>query len=495
MNVLLINPNSSLINKSWGYKKFFTPIAPLGLAYIASILEKNHIDVAILDQFATKAQDRELLDLIKTQRPNVIGFAAFTPIMPDIKRLTCSIREISPASKIVLGNIHASIFAEELLAEGIADIVVRGEGELTMLELCQRLSRNEALTGLPGISFKFDGQVIRNPDRQLVNDLDSLPFPAWHLLNPDRYTEVPLAAIKKTRAFPILASRGCTHRCYYCSQDKVYDRVRYRDLSKVVDEMDYFYNNMGIKIFGFSDAYFPFDEDSGLKFCELIKGRKLHNKIKWCTETRVDKVTGRLLKAMKEAGAHLVMYGIEVGNSRILNSLNKGTTLEQARTALKETRRAGVLSMGLFILGLPGETVETCRDTINFAKELDCDIVKFNIATPYPGSRFFQDHVTSGSLNKPEMFTSWYDWLSSSGELVYVPEGMTSADLRNIQRKGMLAFYLRPKVIIRHILKHTISYRNIFLGGVWLISLCLTRALVKLRGICKGVLDKEQDGI
>jgi radical SAM superfamily enzyme YgiQ (UPF0313 family) len=247
-------------------------------------------------------------------------------------------------------------------------------------------------------------------------------------------------------------------------------------------------------MFGFSDAYFPFDEASGLKFCDLVKRRRLHNKIRWCTETRVDKVTGKLLIAMKEAGAHLVMYGIEVGNSKILDSLNKGTTLEQARIALKETRRAGVLSMGLFMLGLPGETAITCRDTVNFAKELDCDIVKFNIATPYPGSRFFQDHVSSGSLNKPEMFTSWYDWLNSSGELVYVPEGMTSSDLRNIQRKGMLDFYLRPKVIIRHLLRHTISYRNILYGGIWLVSLCFIRILVRFRNICKYALGKEKYG-
>lgn len=471
MKVLLINPNSSLINRSWAYRKFFTPIAPLGLAYIASVLEQKGIEVSIFDQFANKAPDRELSDLVKKEQPDVIGFSALTPVIPDIKRLVTGIREASKRSKIVLGNLHGTCFPEEILNEEVADIVVRGEGEITMLELCQRLSKGKELKGLSGISFKLDGQIIHNPDRELIDNLDSLPFPAWHLLNPDNYTEVPLAAISKARAFPIIASRGCTYRCYYCSQDKIYKKVRYRGLNKVVDEMEYFNGSFNIKFFGFSDAYFPFDEESGLEFCNIVIKRGLPKKLKWATETRVDKVTPRLLSAMKEAGAHLIMYGVEVGNASILESLNKHTTLEQAKIAFKETRKARILSQGLFMLGLPGETPETCRDTINFAKELDCDIVKFNIAMPYPGSPFFEDYKRLKSVHKPEKFTSWFDWATPSGELVYTPEGMDSNTLRYLQRRAMFEFYVRPKLILRCILKRTISYKNIFYGGLWLIFL------------------------
>jgi radical SAM superfamily enzyme YgiQ (UPF0313 family) len=146
-----------------------------------------------------------------------------------------------------------------MLNEGSADIVVRGEGELTLLEVCRRLSQNKGLSEIAGISLKTENSVIHNPDRELVGDLDSLPFPAWHLLRPNDYTEVPLAAINKSRAFPIMASRGCTFRCYYCSQDKIYNKVRFRDLNKVADEMEYFNDRLKIEIFGFSDAYFPFD--------------------------------------------------------------------------------------------------------------------------------------------------------------------------------------------------------------------------------------------
>jgi radical SAM superfamily enzyme YgiQ (UPF0313 family) len=481
MKILLINPSSSFISKSWAYRKFFTPIAPLGVAYIAAVLEKNGFKVSVCDQFADRLDDRALLDIISSQKPDLIGFSALTPVIGDIKRLVSGIRKADKKVKVVLGNIHATCFPGEVLEQAIADIVVRGEGENTMLELCQRLDSAKGLEGIAGVSFKADGKIVHNPDREVIPDLDSLPFPAWEKFNLDNYTEVPLVAIKNSRAFPIITSRGCNYRCYYCSQDKIYKQVRYRNLDKVADEIDYLHDRCGIKMFGFSDAYFPVDEPSGLKFCDIMIRRKLHKKVKWCTETRVDKVSRRLLQAMKEAGAHLIMYGVEVGNQQVMDSLNKGVLVEQALTAFRETRKAGILSQGLFILGLPGETEQTCNETIKFAKALDCDLAKFNIAIPYPGSRFFEDYKKMHSVDDPEKFTSWSDWGDSSGELIYTPQGMDSSSLRNLQRKAMLEFYIRPKVILRHIFRGSITCGNILYGGYWLMLLFFSGIMKRIK--------------
>jgi len=209
--------------------------------------------------------------------------------------------------------------------------------------------------------------------------------------------------------------------------------------------------------------------------------RKLHKKVKWCTETRVDKVSRKLLQAMKEAGAHLIMYGVEVGNQKVMDSLNKGVLVEQAMAAFRETRKAGILSQGLFILGLPGETIQTCNETIKFAKALDCDLAKFNIAMPYPGSRFFEDYKKMHSMDNPEKFTSWSDWGDSSGELIYTPQGMDSSSLRNLQRKAMLEFYVRPKVILRHIFRGSITYGNILYGGYWLMLLFFSGIIKRIK--------------
>jgi anaerobic magnesium-protoporphyrin IX monomethyl ester cyclase len=471
MQVILINPNSSLINNSWAYRKFCSPIAPLGLCYIAAALRKKGIDVSVIDQFATKISNKDLIDLIKRKKPELVGFSVLTPLVPDTRKLAKEIRGISADIKIVLGNIHGTCFPDEVLQEGMADIVVRGEGEITMLELCHRLDRKDSLKDLPGISYRIDGQIVHNPERGFMADLDSLPYPAWDMLSLEAYRSHPMISVNNAIALPVLASRGCDYRCYYCSQDKSYNKFKYRKLEEVVNEIEYFNTNLKVKTFGFCDAYFPFDEKSGFEFCDTIIRRKLHKKIRWVTETRVDKVTPDLLKIMKAAGLHLIMYGIEVGNETVLKSLGKGTTLTQARTAVKESKKAGILTQGLFMLGLPGETEKTCKDTINFARELDCDIVKFNVAVPYPGSRFFQEYAGKEDLGNPDTFTSWIDWTASQKNLSFVPKEMSSEALRYLQRKAMFEFYVRPKVIIRHIAKGTISLKNVFLGGIWLIFL------------------------
>ncbi|MDD5669401.1 MAG: radical SAM protein [Candidatus Omnitrophica bacterium] len=485
MKIMLINPNSSLIEKSWAYRKFFTPIAPLGLAYMSAVLEKDGFQVFLLDHFATKINDKELLDLIIRERPSLIGFSALTPVMPDITRIAKMIRSQGIEACIAAGNIHPTCFPDDVLKNCGIDIVVRGEGENTILEICRCLRDGGDLARIPGVSFiGTDGKCVHTSDRQLISDLDTLPYPAWHLLDLSKYKEVPLAGIHNTLAFPVLASRGCDYRCYYCSQDKVYKKVRYRNLDCVVEEMEYFNRSMNVRYFGFCDAYFPYNEESGLKFCESMIRRGLHKKLRWCTETRVDKVTPKLLKAMKDAGAHLIMYGIEVGNASILRKISKGAQLGDAITAIKETRKAGILSQGLFILGLPGETVETCRETMRFAKKLDCDFVKFNLAMPYPGSRFFEDYQKTRTVHHHERFTSWFDWTADNQELVYAPEGMDSVTLRLLQRQAMFQYYVRPRIILRHIMKGTINFRNFFFGGIWLMSLFISGVMKKLKKIC-----------
>lgn len=485
MKVLLINPTSSLLDNSWACRKFLTPIASLGIAYLASVLEKNGIEASVIDQFASKISNKKLLNLVKETSPDLVGFSALTPVIPDVKKIALGIREVSKKTKIILGNVHGTCFPDETLREGISDIVVRGEGEITMLEVCQRIAQKKGLEDLLGISFKIDGQIIHNADRCLIDNLDSLPYPAWHLFNLDGYSHHPLVGINKARAFPIIASRGCSYRCYFCSQDRTFNRVRYRDLNKVVDEMEYFSNNLNIKFFGFCDAYFPFDEKSGLEFCNIMIKRGLHKRIKWITETRVDKVTCRLLEAMKEAGAHLIMYGVEVGNEGILKSIRKGTTLEQARTALNETRRAGILSQGLFVMGFPEDTESSCRDTINFAKELEPDFVKFNIATPYPGSDFFEDFKKNKILDDPEKLTSWFDWANQSEDLAFVPKNMDGETLKYLQRIAMVSFYMRPRFILKHLKRRTINCRNIFYGGLWLTSLFYLAMIKRFRYLLK----------
>lgn len=482
---MLINPNSKYVESSWACRRFFAPIAPLGLIYIASILEKNKIDVIVIDQFAEALSNKDILEKVKIIKPEVIGFSCLTPVMNNINELVPEIKKINVGTKIILGNIHASLFADNLLKDKIADIVIHGDGEFSMLEVISALEKKRSLKNIQGISFLEDGAMQHNYFRQPIENLDSLPFPSWHLLNLKYYKQVPLAAVYGGIALPIIASRGCKFRCLYCAQDAVHKKPIYRKIINIVNEIEYVHERYNVKYFGFSDAYFPFSIIEGLNFCrELIK-RRLNKRIRWCTQMRADIVNLELLMNMKEAGAHLIMYGFESGNQNILDKMNKRITLEQSRMAMKYTKKAKILGLGFFMLGLPGENRRTCEETIRFAKELDCDIAKFNIAIPYPGSKFFNDYYKDKVINIDEVgkFTPWLDWTSYSGELAYTPKDMSSDEIIGLQRKGMLQFYLRPKIIIRHIIKRKIRLGDLFFGGYLLIIKYL-QTLFK-RNFCK----------
>lgn len=469
MEVMLINPMSKLAASSRRYQKFVTPVPPSGIAYIAALLEQNNIEVAIIDQDANKINNREILEKIKMEKPQVVGFTCLTPVMGNVRILVGQIKALRENIKIVLGNIHPTLFADEILKHGVADIIVRGEGEYSMLETVLTLGREGDLRGVKGISFVQNKKIYHNPSRDPIQDLDTLPYPAWHLFNLQLYKNSPLLCVYNNPILPIQASRGCPYRCTFCAQDKIYQKPRYRKIEKVVGEIEYLYNKFNIRYFGFTDAFFPFSVEQGLEFCDLLVQRGLHEKIKWTTETRVNLVNSTLLKRMKEAGAYLIMYGFESGNQEMLDSMKKGTTIEQARKAMEYTKEAGILTLGLFILGMPGETRKTCEETIKFAKELDPDVVKFNTAVPFPGSEFFEHYRNKLGDIEPEKFTSWYDWSSNSGEIIYAPEGMAKKELVDLQRKAMFQFYVRPRVILKHLAKRTISFQYLVYGGCALV--------------------------
>jgi len=466
---MLVNPNSEVAGENTAYSRFVPPVASAGIAYIAALLEKEGNDVMIVDQYANKMTNEQLLRKIYIEKPQIIGFSCLTPTIKNVERLVIQIKKSNKEVRIVLGNTHATIFVEELLNKKIADIVVRGEGEYTMLEIIKAIEQKRELHHVEGVSFVENGKVFHNPDRKVVENLDELPYPAWYLFNLQLYKNHPLVSLYEI-TLPIQGSRGCPYQCIFCSQEWMYKKSRYRQINNIISEIEYIHNKLGVKNFVFIDAFFPFSIEYGLEFCDKLIQKGLHKKVKWVIETRVDKVNFKLLKKMKEAGLHLIMYGFEVGNQRVLDSLNKRTTLEQARKAMKDTRRAGIRTTGLFILGMPGETKETCEETIRFAKELDCDIAKFNLAVPLPGSRFFEVYKDKLSdIGIPEKFTSWSSWLADNDSLAYVPEGMTAKELINLQTKAMFKYYVGPKLIIRCIVKRIISPKVLYYGAYVLI--------------------------
>lgn len=449
MKILLINPAPTLMETSVQWKTFVSPIAPLGIASIAAFIEQQGIEVKIIDQVARKMPNVRLLSEIKSYAPDVIGFSCLTLVMSNVKILSDEIRKFTDAV-IVLGNIHPTLFADELLKRKIADVVVRGEGEVTTFELIKALKHKNTLHEVKGISFREKESVFHAADRGFIEELDSLPYPAWHLFDLKYYVDSPMLMVGKEVALPISGSRGCEYRCTFCAQDKMYPKPRYRKTSAIIKELEFMHEKFKVKNFGFIDANFPHSIDFGMQFCsELIESR-LNKKIRWGTETRVDLVNELLLERMKEAGVNLILFGFESGNGLMMQRIDKGASLKQARSMMKAAKKLKIHTLGLFILGLPGETRNSCEETIAFAKELGCDITKFNLAVPYPGSRFFNEFYKNkiDCIEESERFTPWYDWASHRAKPLYIPEGMTVEELIGFQRKAMVEFYLKPRVII-----------------------------------------------
>lgn len=468
MKVILINPVSMLIEKSREIKSFLRPIPPLGIAYIASSLERNGIEAVIIDQYAEMLSNDSLVETIINGNADIVAFSCLTPTIKNVSILVRRIKTLKPEIKVLLGNIHPTIFAAELLRAGFADIVVRGEGEYSVLEVALALKEKKGFRDIGGISFIEENMLHHNPDRQPIEDLDKIPYPAWNLLDLEKYGCYPMLGLKKKRFLPLLASRGCPHRCIFCAQEKIHNKIRYRKVPAIVDEIEYMHKKYGTGCFVFNDPFFPFSIRQGLEFCDEIFKRGLHKKIIWIAESRVDKVNLELLKKMKRAGAYLIMYGFEVGTQRILDTLKKDSTLEQALQAMRTTRQAKLHSLGLFMLGAPGETKKECEETIRFSKKLDCTIAKFNIVVPYPGTYLFEKYRRKFEIEDSEKFMSWMDWSSSANykDMIYSSDTMNGQELATLQRDAMFQFYARPKVILRHL--RLTPLKDLFYGA-WIL--------------------------
>lgn len=465
MRVTLVHPGVDYRRSAGALGRFLSPVPLLGIAQLAAGLEAAGHSVEVIDQFAEGLPPEALVDRIAAFRPGIVGFSVLTPNMGAVKEVLPGLRA-RVGAKVVLGNIHATRFHRELCARGEADVCARGEADETLPELVAAMERGGDLASVRGISFRTPGgEVVTTPPREAVRDIDSLPEPAWHLFDLALYSRDPMTASRRP-VVPVQSSRGCAYSCDFCAQGEVFPGVRQRRIERVVDEMEGVADRLGVRDFGFIDAYFPLSRRQGLAFCAELRRRGLERRFTWIGETRVDKVDPELLREMAACGCRLLMYGIEAGDEFVLKESNKRTEVRQARDAVRWTKEAGILAMGLFIMGLPGDTRESCLRTAAFARELGLDIAKFNAAVPYPGSPFYERYrATPGAvdpLEEPERFSSWQ--LTGKGP-VWAPPGMTTRELSWLQRSAMLRFYARPALVRQALARRSIDPADMLAGA------------------------------
>ncbi len=407
--VLLINPY---------YPISETPSPPLGLAYLAGALEAAGIDVRLLDGVVAPLNNGHLTKALETFVPHWVGVTAVTMTVNRALDIVRQVKAVDPTVRTVMGGPHVSFTAENTLEEtSELDVIVRGEGEDTLVALVAADGDRDAWAEIAGLSFRRGSQVHHTPDPPVLPGIDRLPPPARHLIPLGRY---------RTLGMPVslTTSRGCPYQCIFCvGRRMVGARVRYRQPTAVVDEMAHL-AGLGFKQINLADDLFTANRRHCLAVCNEIIARGLA--ISWSAFARVDTVSPEILARMQAAGCQAVSFGIESGSPKILKTVRKGIRLEQAVSAVKMCRDAGIAPLASFILGLPGETPETLAATLALGERLEKEglCYGFHLLAPFPGTEV---HARAADYGLEILSANWDDY--HANRAVCAPEGLDPARL------------------------------------------------------------------
>lgn len=407
MKVLLINPPRNLKN----YKKQFFA-APLGLAYLAAYLREKGFSVGLIDAIAEGSDDIEPLangifkcglsnENLKARihqfNPDVIGISCmFTPRFNNVAEIARMVKDIDSRIKVVVGGIHVSACPEESLKERAIDFVVLGEGEIPFYNLLKKLDcRQTDFTDICGIAFCSNGKAILNSKQNFIDDLDMLPLPARDLLPMERYFEINSgrdSLTRERRQTSMITSRGCPYNCTFCSAITFWGRNwRKRSAENVLEEIECLIRVYKIKEISFEDDNMSLDPVRLEQICQGIIKRNL--KFRWNTPNgiAVHNLSRPLISLMKQSGCQRLNFGIESGDDYILNTIiRKNISLDKIRKVVGWCKEEGIITLGYFVLGMPGENPKTIRNTIEFAKSINLNEIGIFIATPFPGTELYR---------------------------------------------------------------------------------------------------------
>jgi anaerobic magnesium-protoporphyrin IX monomethyl ester cyclase len=437
------------------------PFTPLGLGYLGAVLEKNQYKVDVIDCQVLGLSYEGFKSEISKRQPNIVGITSTTLTYKSGLQIAGIVKEVCPNCLTVMGGSHVTFWDDKALEEcPELDVVVRREGEETLVEIVQRVEAGKSFYDVLGTTCRKKGEIVRNKDRPYIEDLDGLPFPAHHLW--------PLESLRKygNIVYPLTTSRGCVYWCDFCTAVRMFGRkYRMRSPKNVVNELEFLQKTYGAKQFTFYDDAFTVDQQRAEEICAEIRKRGL--KIKWDCETRVDMVTKDLLRKMKDAGCIAVWFGVESGSQRVIDSMSKGISIEQTRKTIKMAREVGLMTVTSAILGFPGETKESALETTKMVESMSPDDVGYYIATPYPGTPLY-DYVKEKGYLKIFDFDK-YDTATPTFET----PTLTMKELRQIREEAFHRFYLRPMHILRIFSK----------GGLYGFSLTKTALAHFLRAV------------
>lgn len=440
MKVLLATPpvtkNRNVYNLVRGDADVVTAVLPpFNLLYLSAYLKREGHRVFFSDGFFSRLD--EVLSAIGENNIDVVGLSCVTYEWEWCKTIIRRIKEKHPTVIIVLGGAHASAYMEKCLREcDELDVLVYGEGELTFSEILRMLEDGRGLQGIHGTILRDNGKIVVNEPRQLVENLDDLPFPDRDIISLRKYAPSPHIG-RATPHTMIFGSRGCSYGCLFCHSNST--KMRFRSVGNIVDEMEEVVGKYRIKDITFFDETLTVDRQRVVDLCNAIIRRGIN--VTWSANARVDEVDLELLRLMKKAGCWRILYGVESGVQKNLNILRKGITLEKARTAIKLTKESGIEGLGFFTFGIPGETYEDGLATIDFACSVGLDLVYFTSLTPFPGTKLYEIAQKTGSVKDFSKMTMFL--------ISYIPESLTEDQLIDLLDLAYRRFYFRSSYIIK----------------------------------------------
>ena len=436
MKITFLNPPQT--NSKY---KFLGVVAPsLGIGYMAAVLEQNGYDVDVIDASALELTYDEIGEEILKRNSDIVSISALTPTIGVALDSADKIKQVKPDTVVVLGGYHPTFEFKSVLEEDSVDIVVRGEGEYTLLELVKTIDEGGDLSNVEGLAFYDGDKLILTPDRPVIQDLDELPFPAFHLFPMEKYRILNIT----TNVATIITTRGCPMQCSFCSSAALHGhKLRRRSVNNVVDEVEMRLMEQNIDTIAFMDDTFTLNKRFVLDFCAEVKRRNL--KFWWGCTSRVDNLDEELLQTMKDAGCITIFMGVESADQQMLEKMNKNITVSKTVKAFKLARKVGIRTIASCVIGMPEDTKESMKNTIAFVKKLKPNYALYSLATPYPGTRFYNETFKKNLINIKDW--SKYNLIDP----VLKTMDCTSKDLRRIQRNAFIKFYLRPNYLIRQI--------------------------------------------
>jgi radical SAM superfamily enzyme YgiQ (UPF0313 family) len=444
MNILLIYPPisiqerySSEIGYSGGRQ------VPLGVFYLAShVRQAGHL-VRVIDGEAMGLSAADIASKMMEFHPDIVGISSTTVAFHRALEMAREAKSRIPDMPVVIGGPHVTAAIEDVMRHREFDIAVIGEGEATFTELIAALASGIDLAHVDGIAFRRRNDVVINPARSFISDLDTLPFPAYDLVSDFSLYNPPPMNYKMLPVANIITSRGCPNQCTFCDRSVFGQRLRQRSPKNIAAEIEFLWDHYHVREIAFVDDTFTINPKRIVELFNILDEKNIH--FPWTCMSRVNTVNRENLEFMKSHGCWHISFGIESGNEQTLRHIRKNISLKTARECLEICRNIGILTKGFFILGHPTDTLESIEQTIRLALDLPLDDIVVTLNTPLPGTDQYKTANEFGHLESRDwsVFNMWNP--------VFVPRGLTNEILLSKHKEFYRRFYLRPRIIVRYV--------------------------------------------